>query len=51
MHKKNLKLTRDEKLMSLLKDQISNGIKEIDLKFNKILKFNDNLICIILKKN
>jgi len=52
--KKYLKMIQNRFISTLLpmtKKQISNGIKEIDLKFNKILKFNDNLICIILKKN
>ena len=52
--KKYLKMIQNRFISTLLpmtKNQISNGIKEIDLKFNKILKFNDNLICIILKKN
>ena len=38
-------------LLPMTKKEISNGIKEIDSKLNKILRFNDNLICIILKKN
>ena len=52
--KKYLKMIRNRfmsTLLSMTKKEISNGIKEIDLNFNKILKFNDNLICIILKKN
>ena len=38
-------------LLPMTKKEILDGIKEIDIKFNKILNFNDNLICIILKKN
>ena len=52
--KKYLKMIQDRFISILLpmtKKEISNGIKEIDSKFNKILRFNDNLICIILKKN
>ena len=52
--KKYLKMIQDRFISILLpmtKKEISNGIKEIDSKLNKILRFNDNLICIILKKN
>ena len=51
--KKYLKMIQNRFISILLpmtKKEISNGIKEIDLEFNKILKFNDNLVCIILKK-
>ncbi len=37
-------------LLPLTEKEILNGIKEINVTFNNILKFNDNLICIILKK-
>ena len=37
-------------LLSMTKREISNGVQEIDAKFNKILRFNDNLVCIIFKK-
>ena len=37
-------------LLSMKKKEIMKGIKEIDEIFNNILRFNDNLICIILKK-
>jgi len=36
-------------LLPLSLKELSNGIKQIDLKFNKLLRFNDNLICIIIK--
>ena len=36
-------------LLNLSNKQILNGINEINYKHNKILKFNDKLICIILK--
>ncbi len=38
-------------LLHLSKKQISQGIEEIDTKFNKNLKFIDKLICIIVKNN
>ena len=51
--KKYLKMI-DDRFISILvlmtKKEISNGIQEIDTKFNKILKFNDNLVCVIFKK-
>ena len=36
-------------LLTMTENEISDGIKEINTKFNKILKFKDNLICIFLK--
>ena len=38
-------------LLSLNNKQIVTGIKEINLKYNKILKFKDKLDCIIIKNN
>lgn len=37
-------------LIPMSEKEISEGIKEINIKLGKILRFNDNLICIILKK-
>ena len=37
-------------LLNLSNKQILNGINEINYKHNKILKFNDKLICFILRK-
>ena len=31
-------------------NQIKNGLKEINFKYKKELKFNDRLICLILNK-
>ena len=36
-------------LLNLNNKQISDGIDEINLKYSKILGFNDKLICIIIK--
>ena len=50
--KKYIKMIQNRYISTLLtmtEDEISDGIKEIDTKFNKILKFKDNLICIFLK--
>ena len=38
-------------LLPITKKEILKGIKEIDVTFKEILRFNDNLICIILKNN
>jgi hypothetical protein len=38
-------------LLPMSTEVLSNGIKEINLKFSKVLRFNDNLICIIIKKS
>ena len=38
-------------LLSLNNKQIVTGIDEINLKYNKILKFRDKLVCIIIKNN
>ena len=38
-------------LINLNKEQIVTGINEINLKYKKELKFNDKLICIIIKNN
>tara|TARA_B100001057_G_scaffold108873_1_gene106754 strand:- start:1495 stop:2214 length:720 start_codon:yes stop_codon:yes gene_type:complete len=38
-------------LLNFNKTQIVTGIKEINLKYKKVLKFNDKLVCIILKNN
>jgi ubiquinone/menaquinone biosynthesis C-methylase UbiE len=37
-------------LLSMKVNEISNGTKEINLKFNKVIKFRDRLYCIIIKK-
>ena len=37
-------------LLKMTKQEISRGINEIKQKFKNILKFNDNLVCIIIKK-
>ncbi len=38
-------------LLDLNKEQIVTGIKEINYKYKKNLKFNDKLVCIIVKNN
>ena len=38
-------------LLNFDKKQITKGIKEINLKYKKYLKFNDKLVCIIIKNN
>ena len=38
-------------LLGLNKEQIVTGIKEINYKYKKDLKFNDKLVCIIVKNN
>ena len=38
-------------LLGLNKEQIVTGIKEINYKYKKNLKFNDKLVCIIVKNN
>ena len=38
-------------LLDLNKEQIVTGIKEINYKYKKDLKFNDKLVCIIIKNN
>ena len=38
-------------LINLSKKQIFQGIKEINLKYQKNINFNDKLICIIIKNN
>ena len=38
-------------LLNLSKKQIMSGIEEIDSKYKKNLKFNDKLVCIIIKNN
>mgnify|MGYP001395275026 CR=1 FL=1 len=38
-------------LIPLSKKQITLGIQEISSKYNNLLKFNDKLICIIIKNN
>ena len=38
-------------LLDLNKEQIVTGINEINFKYKKNLKFNDKLICIIVKNN
>ena len=37
-------------LLTMTNKEISKGIEEINLKFSCVLKFNDNLKCIIIKK-
>ena len=51
--KKYLKMIQDRyisTLLSMTTSELSDGVKEINFKFDKILKFNDNLVCIIIKK-
>ena len=38
-------------LLNLSKEQIVTGINEINFKYKKNLKFNDKLVCIIIKNN
>ena len=38
-------------LLNFDKKQITKGIKEINLKYKKNLKFSDKLVCIIIKNN
>ena len=38
-------------LLSLNNKQIVTGINEINLKYNKIINFEDKLVCIIIKNN
>ena len=38
-------------LLSFSKKQISTGVNEINFKYNEIIKFNDKLVCIIIKNN
>ena len=38
-------------LINLSKEQIVTGINEINFKYKKDLKFNDKLVCIIIKNN
>ena len=38
-------------LLNLSKKQILSGIKEINLKYKKNLRFKDKLVCIIIKNN
>ena len=37
-------------LLNLSNNQITDGLKEINIKYKKKLIFNDNLICMIIKK-
>ena len=37
-------------LLNLTNNQITDGLKEINIKYKKKLIFNDNLICMIIKK-
>tara|TARA_A100001015_G_C14470981_1_gene511723 strand:- start:349 stop:546 length:198 start_codon:yes stop_codon:yes gene_type:complete len=46
---KMLKMRFISTLLSMSNKDLSNGIKEINLKYKNILKFNDNLICITVK--
>ena len=38
-------------LLSMNKKQILSGMKEINLKYKKDLKFHDKLVCIVIKNN
>ena len=38
-------------LLSFSQKQISTGVNEINLKYKEIIKFNDKLVCIIIKNN
>ena len=51
--KKYVKMIQSKFISILLpfkEKEIFNGIKEINATFNNIIRFNDNLVCIILKK-
>jgi len=51
--KKYLEMIKKRYISTLLKfssKQILEGIKEISLKYQKILKFQDKLQCVIIKK-
>ena len=51
--KKYLEMIKNRYISTLLNmsnRQISNGIDEINLSYQKILNFNDNLVCLILNK-
>ena len=37
-------------LLNFTKNQIIDGLKEINIKYKKELIFKDNLICMIIKK-
>ena len=48
-----LKMIRNRFISTLIylkKNEILDGINEIDIKYRNILQFNDNLICIIFRK-
>ena len=52
--KKYIKMIMDRYISTLLSfsnKQISNGVNEINFKYNEIIKFNDKLVCIIIKNN
>ena len=38
-------------ILDFSKEQIATGINEVNYKYNKNLKFNDKLVCIIIKNN
>ena len=38
-------------LLDFNKEQITTGINEINFKYKKNLRFNDKLVCIIIKNN
>ena len=51
--KKYIKMIENRFISTLLpmkKKEILDGIKEINATFNNIIRFNDNLVCIILRK-
>ena len=51
--KKYIKMIQNRFISTLLpmtEKEILDGIKEINATFNNIIRFNDNLICIILRK-
>ena len=51
--KKYLQMIENRYISTLLRfndNQIKNGLKEINFKYKNELKFNDRLICLILKK-
>ena len=51
--KKYLQMIENRYISTLLRfndNQIKNGLKEINFKYKKELKFNDRLICLILNK-
>ena len=38
-------------ILDFSKEQIATGINEVNFKYKKDLRFNDKLVCIIIKNN